>query len=90
MRQNNPAKQLKDIQHFMPCPGCKEGYLKLRHHLCVCRMKECVPPCLIYSYAYRSTLFGHLCFESAFGSASRLGLKVRRDMKQQYGAYRNN
>ncbi|KAA0172308.1 hypothetical protein FNF27_06107 [Cafeteria roenbergensis] len=40
MRQMDSSKQAVNKQHFYPCPNCDEGWLKLRHHLCVCAMKK--------------------------------------------------
>ena len=40
MRQLERTKALKNLNNFYPCPNCDEGWLKLRHHLCVCAMKK--------------------------------------------------
>jgi ribosomal protein L32 len=40
IRQNDTSKQLKNVEHFYPCPKCEHGYLKLRHHLCPCEMRK--------------------------------------------------
>jgi len=40
MRLMERTKAPVNKQHFYPCPNCDEGWLKLRHHLCVCAMKK--------------------------------------------------
>lgn len=44
IRQNSQNKRLRRIQHFSPCTKCDKGFMKLRHHLCVCDMEKVNAP----------------------------------------------